>query len=41
MKLDKDHPEERELEFNHITDGIYIGTNVCCQAHFDEKLASE
>ena len=41
MKTEPNHPEERELEFNYITDGIYIGTNVCCQAHFDEKLASE
>lgn len=41
MRKNKDHTEERILEFNYITDGIYVGTNVCCQAHFDEKLASE
>jgi len=41
MRADPTHPEERELEFSYITDEIYIGTNVCCQAHFDEKLASE
>ena len=27
-----------KLDYNHITDGIYIGTNQCCQTHFDEKL---
>lgn len=41
MRKEQNHPEERVLEFDHITDGIYVGTNVCCQAHFDEKLASE
>src|SRR3989344_3511343 len=30
-----------ELDFNYITDGIYIGTNQCCQTHFDEKLRKE
>lgn len=29
------------LDYNHIIDGIYIGTNVCCQAHFDERLVKE
>ncbi len=29
------HPK---LDYNYITDGIYIGTNQCCQAHFDERL---
>lgn len=32
------HPE---LDFNYITDGIYIGTNQCCQTHFDERLKKE
>lgn len=27
-----------KLDFNHIVDGIYIGTNQCCQTHFDENL---
>ncbi len=29
------------MDFNYIGDGIYIGTNQCCQAHFDEKLLQE
>lgn len=29
------------LDYNEITDGIYIGTNRCCQAHFDERLRKE
>lgn len=31
----------RELEFNYIDDGIYIGNNQCCQTHFDKRLKSE
>ena len=34
-------PLASELDFNYITDGIYIGTNQCCQTHFDEKLQKE
>jgi len=37
----KNHPQIKELEYNYIIDGIYIGTNQCCQAHFDEKLKQE
>lgn len=36
-----DHPAIPKLEYNYITDGIYIGTNQCCQGHFDEKLKQE
>jgi len=36
-----DHPQIKELEYNEITDGIYIGTNQCCQTHFDERLKKE
>lgn len=36
-----DHPTIPILEYNYITDGIYVGTNQCCQAHFDEKLKQE
>ncbi len=36
-----EHPQIKTLEYNHITDGIYIGTNQCCQTHFDEKLKRE
>ena len=32
------HSQIKELEYDYITDGIYIGTNRCCQTHFDEKL---
>ncbi len=32
-----DH-HDNTLDYNHIADGIYIGTNVCCQSHFDERL---
>ncbi|MBI2010240.1 MAG: dual specificity protein phosphatase family protein [Candidatus Chisholmbacteria bacterium] len=35
------HPQIKELEYDYITDGIYIGTNQCCQTHFDEKLRKE
>ncbi len=35
------HSQLKELEYNYITDGIYIGTNQCCQTHFDEKLKKE
>ena len=37
-KTSIDHPAAKTLEFNYITNGIYIGTNQCCQTHFDEKL---
>ena len=30
-----------KLDFNYIVDGIYIGTNQCCQTHFNEKLTAE
>lgn len=35
------HRDAKKLEFDYITDGIYVGTNACCRAHFDEKLADE
>lgn len=35
------HPDVQELEYNYITDGIFIGTNFCCQAHFDDRLVRE
>ncbi|MEK7193478.1 MAG: dual specificity protein phosphatase family protein [Patescibacteria group bacterium] len=34
------HPHNK-LDFNYIADGIYIGTNQCCQTHFDEELKSK
>lgn len=35
------HNKINELEYNYIVDGIYIGTNQCCQTHFDAKLKRE
>lgn len=32
------HPETPKFEYNYITDGIYIGTNLCCQTHFNGEL---
>lgn len=29
------------LDYDEITDGISIGTNQCCRAHFDERLRQE
>lgn len=34
----KAHSEHQLLDYDYVTDGIYIGTNACCQAHFDERL---
>lgn len=39
--MKNEHPQIKELEYNYIDDGIYIGTNQCCQTHFDEKLKQE
>ena len=30
-----------KLDFNYITDGIYIGNNWCCQTHFDQTLIKD
>lgn len=35
--MNNEHPAGK-IDFNYITDGIYIGTNQCCQTHFDEEL---
>lgn len=35
------HPPIKVLEYNYIGDGIYIGTNMCCQTHFDESLKAK
>jgi len=29
------------LDYNQITDNIFIGTNQCCQIHFDEELIAK
>lgn len=39
MTINHSHPNS--LEYSLIIDGIYIGTNQCCQTHFDEKLKQE
>ncbi|MBI4085061.1 MAG: dual specificity protein phosphatase family protein [Candidatus Liptonbacteria bacterium] len=36
-----DHSQIKELDYSYITDGIFIGTNQCCQTHFDDKLRKE
>ena len=36
--MEQHHPPINILEYNYIIDGIYIGTNMCCQTHFDESL---
>lgn len=35
------HPQIKKLDYDYIVDGIYIGTNQCCQTHFDAKLKNE
>lgn len=35
------HPQIKELDYNHIADGIFIGTNQCCQMHFDKALTRD
>jgi protein-tyrosine phosphatase len=35
------HLWTKKLEYSYITDGIYIGTNMCCQTHFEPKLKQE
>lgn len=39
--MSEKHSQIKKLEYNYIADGIYIGTNQCCQIHFDEKLKKE
>jgi len=33
-----DDHSPKKLEYNYITDGVYIGTNQCCKTHFDKRL---
>ncbi len=35
------HKETNKFEYSYIADGIYIGTNQCCQNHFEKKLINE
>ena len=39
--MNTDHSKIKEIDYSYITDGIYIGTNQCCQTHFEEKLLKE
>jgi hypothetical protein len=39
--MNKSETSKHDLDYNYITDGIYIGTNQCCQTHFDEQLEAE
>lgn len=32
------HPDHPSFGYDEIIDGIYLGTNVCCRRHFDERL---
>lgn len=32
------HLKHPKLDYRKITEYIYIGTNQCCQSHFDERL---
>lgn len=36
--MSETHAHEHTLDYHEITGGIFIGTNQCCQAHFDERL---
>ena len=36
--MEKNDHEEIGFEYNQITDNIFIGTNFCCQSHFDSNL---
>lgn len=35
------HPHSPEFEYNYIDDGIFLGTNMCCQKHFDRRLIDD
>ncbi|MDP3956261.1 MAG: dual specificity protein phosphatase family protein [bacterium] len=39
--MDHIHPKTPALEYNYITDGIYIGTNQCCVMGLAEVLKKE
>lgn len=38
---DESSSQHGKLDFHLISDGVYIGTNQCCQAHFDDALSNE
>jgi len=37
-KLINMHPNHPKLDYHYITDGIFIGTNQCCQTHHLERV---
>jgi len=39
--MKNEHSDIVTFEYNQITDQIFIGTNMCCQAHFDEELINK
>jgi len=36
--MENNHLHIEKLEYQHVTDGIYIGSNQCCHMHFDSEL---
>lgn len=40
-KMKKAKHNHGPLDYNYIAEGIYIGTNQCCQGHFDEELLAK
>lgn len=38
--MNHEHETGVPFEFSEITPQVYIGTNQCCQSHFDERLLS-
>lgn len=38
MKVNHSVPE---FEYNHIDEGVYVGTNACCQTEFDKRILAE
>lgn len=36
-----DHSKMPKFEYNYIVDGIYLGTNQCCQTHFKKELVKK
>ncbi len=39
--MDHEHKNDGPLDYNYITDGIYIGTNQCCALGLAEVLKKE
>lgn len=36
-----EHPHPIPLEYNQITEHLWLGTNVCCLEHFNEELLAQ